>query len=419
MNFSEIRINWHALISGAVGMALGSALSHYTLSLFGPALIADLGWSKAQFALIGSVPLATMVLIPVAGRFVDRFGPRTAAIVGFLGVPLGFLWMSLMSGNLIEYFAIYLLQHVFGILTTSMVFCRVIVERFDAARGIALSMIMSAPPLAGAIAAPIIAGIIGEDGWRAGFLAMAGITATGGLVAVALMGRSRRKSEPKAPVVKLSRAEFFALLRNPVLLLLIGGMVLVNLPQAFAQSQLKLIALDNGVSDASATIMVSLYAVGVIIGRFMTGIALDAKVRPHIVAIVALGLPAVGYGLFATGTPVAAILMGGVLLVGLAQGAESDIGAYLISRRFDLKNFSLLLSFLTMSIGIGSALGSFVLSYTLYMTDSYTPFLILSAVGTLAGAVAFGLTGARRWAIHEPREADDAVLEQALAGELS
>jgi MFS family permease len=182
---------------------------------------------------------------------------------------------------------------------------------------------------------------------------------------------------------------------------------------------LKLIALDNGVSDASATIMVSLYAVGVIIGRFMTGIALDAKVRPHIVAIVALGLPAVGYGLFATGTPVAAILMGGVLLVGLAQGAESDIGAYLISRRFDLKNFSLLLSFLTMSIGIGSALGSFVLSYTLYMTDSYTPFLILSAVGTLAGAVAFGLTGARRWAIHEPREADDAVLEQALAGELS
>jgi MFS family permease len=220
-------------------------------------------------------------------------------------------------------------------------------------------------------------------------------------------------------VVKLSRAEFIDLLRNPVLLLLIGGMVLVNLPQAFAQSQLKLIALDNGVSDASATAMVSLYAVGVIIGRFLTGIALDAKVRPHIVAIVALGLPAIGYGLFASGTPVAAILMGGVLLVGLAQGAESDIGAYLISRRFGIKNFSLLLSFLTMSIGIGSALGSLVLSYTLYLSDSYVPFLILSAAGTLLGAAAFGLTGARRWVIHEPREAQDAVLEQAIAGELS
>jgi MFS family permease len=233
------------------------------------------------------------------------------------------------------------------------------------------------------------------------------------------MGRTRRKTEPKPAVVKLSRPEFFALLRNPVLLLLIGGMVLVNLPQAFAQSQLKLIALDNGVSDGSATAMVSLYAVGVIIGRFLTGIALDAKVRPHVVAIVALGLPAIGYGLFASGTPVAAILMGGVLLVGLAQGAESDIGAYLISRRFDLKNFSLLLSFLTMSIGIGSALGSLVLSYTLYLTDSYTPFLVLAAVGTLAGAAAFWLTGARRWNADKPREAEDTVLEQAIAGELS
>ena len=402
MYFSEIRFNWQALMSGAVGMALGSALSHYTLSLFGPALIKGLGWSKAEFALIGSVPLATMVLIPVAGRFVDRFGPRTAAIVGFLGVPLGFLWMSLMSGNLIEYFAIYLAQHVFGILTTSMVFCRVIVERFDSARGIALSLIMSAPPLAGAIAAPFMAEIIASEGWRAGFLAMAGITAAGGVIAILLMGRGRRRSEPRPPVVKLSRPEFVSLIRNPVLLLLIGGMVLVNLPQAFAQSQLKLIALDNGVSDGSATAMVSLYAVGVIIGRFLTGLALDAKVRPHIVAIVALGLPAIGYALFASGTAVAAILMGGVLLVGLAQGAESDIGAYLISRRFDLKNFSLLLSFLTMSIGIGSALGSFVLSYTLYLSDSYTPFLILAAVGTLLGAVAFGLTGARRWIVPEP-----------------
>jgi len=300
-----------------------------------------------------------------------------------------------------------------------MVFCRVIVERFDKSRGIALSLIMSAPPLAGAITAPIMADIIGSQGWRAGYLAMAAITAVGGLIAISLMGRVAHKRAARNAVVSLTRAELFSLLRNPVLLLLIGGMILVNLPQSFAQSQLKLIALDNGVSDASATAMVSLYAVGVIIGRFLTGVALDSRVRPHMVAIVALGLPAIGYGLFASGTAVAAILMAGVLLVGLAQGAESDVGAYLLSRRFDLKNFSLLLSFLTMSMGIGSAVGSLVLSYTLYLTDSYLAFLVLAAVGTLAGAVAFGLTGAKRWQTDEPREANDAVLEQALAGELS
>lgn len=417
MYFQELRLNWHLLLSGGLGMALGSALSHYTLSMFGPALITDLGWSKAEFALIGSIPLATLLLIPVAGRFTDRFGTRTAAIVGFIGVPLGFVAMSLMSGSLIEYFAIYLLQHIFGILTTSMVFCRVIVERFDAARGIALSMIMSAPPLAGAIAAPFLGGIIAEDGWRAGFLTMAAITASGGVLAILLMGTNQRRTTPRDPVVKLSRAEFMGLIRSPTLLLLIGGMLLVNLPQAFASSQLKLVALANGVSDGTATAMVSLYAIGVIAGRFASGIALDSKVRPHLVAIVALGLPAIGYLVFASAITATVILMAGVLLIGLAQGAESDIGAYLISRKFEMKNFSLLLSFLTMSIGLGSAIGSLVLSFTLHTYDSYVPYLLLAAAGTLVGAVAFGLTG-MSWASEKPREPQDGVLEQALAGEL-
>jgi hypothetical protein len=46
------------------------------------------------------------------------------------------------------------------------------------------------------------------------------------------------------------------------------------------------------------------------------------------------------------------------------------------------------------------------------------PYLILAAVGTLTGAVAFGLTG-MNWAGSKPQEVDKAVLEQALAGEIS
>ena len=110
--------------------------------------------------------------------------------------------------------------------------------------------------------------------------------------------------------------------------------------------------------------------------------------------------------------------MGGVLLIGLAQGAESDVGAYLISRKFDMRNFSLLLSFVTMSIALGSALGSLVLSFTLHHTDSYVPYLILSAVGTLIGAAAFGMTG-MRWAGDGQRQPEEPVIEQALAGEIS
>lgn len=388
----EFGLNWQTLLGCSLGMALGSAISHYTLSLLGPAMMAEFAWSKAQFALIGSVTLITMPLIPVAGRFTDRFGPRIAAMVGFTAVPLGFLAYTLITGSILQFFAIYLIQHVFGVLTTSLVFCRVIVERYDAARGIALSLLLTGPPLVGAMATPILAWIIEEFGWRSGWVALACASSLGGLAAVTLMGRTKKAPAARPERVKLSRAELFGLIRTPAFLLIFFGMVLVNLPQVFASSQLKLVVLDNGVSAAATTWMISLYAIGVIAGRFACGLALD-RLPTHIVAIAALLLPAVGFMILASPTTVTLVLAVAVLIIGVAQGAEGDIGAYLISRRFDMKNYSLLLSLLTAAIGLGAALGSLFLSFTLHRYDDYDPFLWLAAGGTVVGATLFYLTG--------------------------
>ncbi|MET0366082.1 MAG: MFS transporter [Sphingobium sp.] len=417
----EFGLHWQPLLAASLGMGLGSALSHYTMSLFGPALIQEFGWSKAQFALIGSVPLINMLFVPFAGRFTDRFGSRPAAIIGFSALPLGFLAFTFMTGNIAQFFAIWMIQHVFGILTTSLVFCRVIVERFDSARGIALSLVMTAPPLFGAIAAPTMGALIDAEGWRAGYYAMAALTGLGGLTAIIMMGRHQRRAEAeapaKAPPTKLSRAELGQLLRHPTLILIIGGMFLVNIPGVFASSQLKLVVMDSGVSSANATWMMSLYAIGVIIGRFLSGLALD-RVQPHLVAIATLGLPAIGYFVLASHVTAFGALAAGVAVIGFAQGAESDVGAYLISRRFDMKNFSLLLSLLTMMIGLGTAAGSVILSITLHYTNSYTPFLMISVVGTLLGAALFGLTGSRRAKAGTPDAVDEKILDQAMAGEI-
>ncbi len=417
MYFREFRVHWQPLLAASLGMGLGSALSHYTMSLFGPALLAEFGWSKAQFALIGSIPLINLLFVPFAGRFTDRFGSRLAAMIGFTAIPLGFLAFTLMKGSITVFFAIWVAQHIFGILTTSLVFCRVIVERFDSARGMALSLVMTAPPLFGAIAAPVLGALIDAEGWRAGYFAMAAITATGGLVAILAMGRSDRKAaaKPKVPS-SLSGKELGALLRHPTLLLILAGMFLVNIPGVFASSQLKLVVMDSGVSSANATWMMSLYAIGVIIGRFLSGLALD-RVPAHLVALATLGLPAIGYLVLASHITAFSLLAMGVGIIGFAQGAESDVGAFLISRRFDMKNFSFLLSLLTTMIGAGTAAGSVILSIALHNMDSYVPFLLISAVATLLGALLFTLTGSRHARRGTPEaHVEDKVIEQAMAG---
>jgi MFS family permease len=380
-------------------MGVGAALNFFTMSTFGPALIADLGWSKADYALVGSLPLATMLLMPLAGRFTDRFGPRIAVTIGFIVVPLGFLGMSMMSGKLIEFFALNIFLNTFGVLTSAFVFCRIVVERFDTARGAALSLVMCASPLAAAVAAPLLGAIIAHSGWRAAYVALALISGVGGLLAILMMGNGRSRAAPPRERSKLGRAEFLGLVRQPVFLLLIGGMFLVNVPMVFATSQLKLIAMDLGVGDQVATWMISAYAVGVIVGRCLSGLALD-RIEPHIVAMATLSLPAVGFCLLAAQLTTMPVLLLAVISVGFAHGAEADIGAFLISRRFDLKNFSLLLSFLNMMVGAGTVAGSLILSFTLRRVDGYLPFLVLCAVSSLAGALLFGLTGAFRAGAH-------------------
>jgi MFS family permease len=390
--FGEFRINWQSLLATFIGIATGSAIGHYTMSLFSPELIAEFGWSKSQFALLGSLPIVTMLVVPLAGRFTDRFGTRTAAIVGFTAMSLGFLAFSVMRGGIIEFFTIWVVQHVFGVLSTSLVFARLVVERFDIARGTALSVLMMGPPLSGAITAPLLGAFIAAEGWRAAFVALAVVSAIGGVICVTFMNGNVKQTSAKKMHVQMSRAELFALIRHPTFLLLVGGMFLINLPQVFASSQLKLIVLSKGITDQAATWMVSLYAIGVMAGRIFFGVALD-RVRAHLVALFALGLPAIGLLILTGSVPAVWLLASGVLVIGLAQGAEGDLASYMISRHFDLKNFSLILGFVKAGLDGGGAMGAAILSYTLHVADSYEPFLLISAVATIIGALCFFLTG--------------------------
>lgn len=393
----EFKAHWRALFAACLGLALGAALNHYMTNLFGPPLIQEFGWEKAQFALIGAVSLFTIPFVPIAGRLVDHIGPRAAAIVGFIAVPLTFLAFSFMTGSIIQFFAISVVQLIFGILTTTLVFCRVVVERFDRARGMALSIAMTGPPLIGAIVVPLVGEVVDSEGWRAGYRVLAAISAAGGFVAITFMGRRKPKDAqddetPKAPTPKLSRAEFGEIVRNPAFLFLIAGMLLCNLPQVIVSSQLKLVLFESGVASRLATFFVSLYAVGVMVGRFISGFALD-RFPAHVVAIFALGLPAIGFLIMASPVQASWLLAGAVLLIGLAQGAEGDVGAYVTSRKFPLHHYSFIYSFLIVSIGVGSALGSLLLSATLSSTGNFNLFLTISAVVTVLGALSFFLTG--------------------------
>lgn len=391
--FGELYANWNRLLGTCIALGTGAAISFFTVSLFGPALIGELGWSKSGFALVGSVPMISLLTLPFVGRFADRMGPRVAGTFGFSVLTLCFIAFANMRGSLWEFLGISAVLSVFGVMTSSLVFGRVIVDRFDKARGLALSIMMSASPLAGAIVAPIIGTVIAESGWRAGYYALAAISAIGGTLALTLIGREHHDVAKERPPLRLGKAEFLTIARNPIFPMLMVGMLLVNVPQTFASAQLKLVALDRGVSDNYATWLVSLYPLGSIAGRFLCGIGLD-RMKSNIVAMATLGIPSLAYVIFSMAEPAMWLLVLAVLVIGLAQGAEGDVGAFIISRRFNPVNFSLLYAFLNMMVSAGTSIGALLLSFTLHQGFDYQPYIVVCGVATLAGAALFGLTGA-------------------------
>ncbi|KFL45754.1 MFS transporter [Sphingobium sp. ba1] len=385
--WGEFRTHWRPLLAATMGLGFGIGLSAYTMSLFAPKLIAEFGWPRSQFALLGSMGLLMLIAQPITGRLTDRFGVRAVSTVGVLAGPSAYIAFAMQPGSIRAFFAIAVLQIVVGTLTTSPVYTRIVAERFERARGLAFSIVMTGPPLVGAVLAPLLGRFIESEGWRNGYLLMGGITMAFGLIAVA-MTPPHIRTRPDEDVPVESKAGYGVIVRNPAFWVLIIGMILVNFPQGLVSAQMKLMLMDSGAQSQTATWLISIYAVGVMVGRFACGLSLD-RMQPHHVAALTLSMPAIGMMLMASPFDATIVLALSVAMMGLAQGAEGDVAAYLVSRRFGLNVFSLVMGLVGASIAGGAALGSLTLSYTLGLWGSYAPFLVIGACVTLVGALLF------------------------------
>src|SRR5690349_22600186 len=106
-----------------------------------------------------------------------------------------------------------------------------------------------------------------------------------------------------------------------------------------------------------------------------------------------MALPGVGCLLVASPWDSFAVLVLAVCCLGAAWGAEGDVIAYLVARRFDLGVYSTVLSILSAAIGVSSALGALILSHTLRISDSFNGFLTFAGIAAFLGGALFLLVG--------------------------
>jgi MFS family permease len=386
----EFRTEWRAVTSAMIGLSCGLSMNSYAAAVMGPHLIDALGWARSDLAAVQVLGLVAIFTFPFVGRLADKLGARHTALVGIIASPI--LFFALSRVNSIGMFAVlFALQVFFLTTTTPPIYFRVIVQFFKQAKGLALAIAAAGPALAAALGGPLLNNLVIAQGWQAGYLALMAFALVGGLTAFFLMPEELRDGgaptgEAKPARQAIAKADFRHTLRNGLFWLLAISMLLCNLPQAIILTQLNLMVAEQGIVGKSASIMVSAYALGMMAGRLISGLALD-HLPSRLVATFGLCVSAIGLLVMGSGFGSVTVLVIAVLAIGLSFGAESDILAYLISRHFSTRTFSTVFGMLSSIISISAMLGALSLSLVLRLTDSYQPFLIASGLGVLVGAL--------------------------------
>lgn len=88
------------------------------------------------------------------------------------------------------------------------------------------------------------------------------------------------------------------------------------------------------------------------------------------------------------------LVIAGIVLAGLSQGAEGDVGPFLIGRYFGLKAFGALMGCVNAAVVAGTAVGGVLFAQTHDFTGSYDIALWVGAGCFLVGACCFGMIGA-------------------------
>lgn len=360
-------------------------------SAIAPTLIEDNGWSRSDFALVGSMALVTAFIFPFVGRLADVLGVRLTALIGLVTLPLVYLAFSRMNGDLGVYVIIFFVQSLFAVTTTATVYTRLVVQHIHKARGLALAIAVSGPALSGAIGGPILNAYVEANGWRDAYLALAIFTAIAGVITFLLIPaepRSARVSQPK----RRARDDYPLIFRSSTFWILLVVMMLCNLPLTIILVQLKLLLLANGISGEGAAIMFTALSMGMLVGRFVAGLALD-RYRPHIVAFVTLGLPSLGLFVIASSWDAPQVLAAAVFFLGFSFGAEGDIVAFLVARHFGVEIYSSVMGLLTCAMSVSTASGAALLSITMARTGGYDLYLVIVGTAVLIGASLLLLLG--------------------------
>lgn len=404
---SEWRRGWRTVASGAVGVVFMTGVASVTGIVMAP-LMAEFGWSRALITsnvLICSV--MTLVLAPVLGRLIHRFGPRRCAL-GAVAAVVPALWLvALAGGSPVMWILTWTLFAVVNVGITPITWSGAVAGLFDRSRGAALAITLSGAGAAFFIFPPFAVAVMERFGWRGVYGGL------GLLILVILLPLiffwfrgvddfgSGREGAGAAAAARPSGYSLREAMRRVQFWQFGLVAVLMALAQGALQVHLFPILQEGGLAPDRAAWVLAVMGGAMIAGRLLTGLMLDwlpplpVFSGALLLVLVACVLAANFSGSTVEGAAVSFCL-------GFGTGGTTSALAYLSSRYFGLAAYPAIYGLLMGLFSIGYGTAPVIAGYLRETTNSYTPVF-----DGLAAALALAVV--LTWLLGRPKFARDAT----------
>lgn len=363
-------------------------LPFYSLGALVVPVTTEFGWTRAEFQLATLFSTGTGILTaPVVGWLVDQYGSRIVALIGLVGLSLAFALAAAMNGQLFVFYLVYTLMALLGAGTIPVTWTRAITSIFIRQRGLALGIMLSGAGVSGIIIPQYTVWLIGEFGWRAAYLGLAGIPilfATP-LVYFYFHPNESPGSETESGTTPINGITLTEAIRGYRFWVLLFSIFFVYMAMAGLVPNLIPALTDKGLDPQKAATVVSIFGFTVIAGRLIVGYFVDHYWAPGVAAI-AIFMPVMGALILYNdpGFYLACIAAG---LLGIAAGAELDIMSFLAARYFGLLQYARIYAFLYAALALATGLSPALVATIFDLTGGYNTAFALGSVFFAAGAI--------------------------------
>ena len=167
---------WYLLVAAVIGMAIASGVSFWVLGYYVTPLEEEFGWSRTLLQTGISVSLLVSGLAsPLAGRVIDRYGPRRSIIWGTVFTCGSYVLLATTS-SMVEWYLYFSINSFFRGFMFYIPFQVLISRWFNRKRGRAVGIMAMGFSLGGFLM-PLMQRIIDNVGWDVSFLFAAAIVA--------------------------------------------------------------------------------------------------------------------------------------------------------------------------------------------------------------------------------------------------